>query len=203
MSIDFPTLVADFKQRATYASVEFIDQNGDRQTDSDPCFSTISGHLQSREYLKKDELLEIGRWKVQGGRIDRHLEKNSPAVVKEQSELAFTADKDETRIAALSELTGVRVPVASTILAMWKPTKHAVIDYRALRALPAAKPQLLDHTEYAEFAEFLELFRTYGSDPSAYEFYIDYVRELAEQNDLLPREVDMALWEYDRKRTES
>jgi len=202
MSIDFPALVQDFKQRATYTSVEFIDENGDWQADSDPCFGTISDHFQSREHLKKDELIEIGRWKVQGGRIERHLQKNSPATVEGQSEIAFTAKNDQERIAALSKLKGVRVPVASTILAMWKPMKHAVIDYRALRALPAAKPQLLDHTDYAEFAEFLELFRTYGSDPSAYRFYIDHVRELAEEHSLIPREVDMALWEYDRKRTE-
>lgn len=202
MSINYQSLVADFKQRAIYTSVEFLDESGDWVSDSDPCFSSISSHLQSQKHLKKDELLEIGRWKVQGGRIERHLKKNSPSLVEEKSEEAFTVDSDESRISALTDLTGVRVPVASTILAMWKPTKHAVIDYRALRALPAAKPQLLDYTEYDEFAEFLELFRTYGTDSGAYKFYIQHVRELAEQNDLLTREVDMALWEYDRKRTE-
>jgi hypothetical protein len=86
---------------------------------------------------------------------------------------------------------------------MWKPERHAVIDLRALRALPAAKPRLLEQDSYADFAEFLELFRTYGSDPNAYEFYVDHVRDLAERNDLSAREVDMALWEYDRTRTES
>jgi hypothetical protein len=92
--------------------------------------------------------------------------------------------------------------MASTILAMWKPDQHAVIDFRALRALPAANPTLLDQGDYEEFAEFLELFRTYDSDPYAYEFYIEQVRTLATQTDLLTREVDMALWEYDRRRTE-
>lgn len=203
MPIDLSALAADFKQRASYTSVDFKDQNGTWHTDPDPCFSSISEHLQSRGHLTKAELLEIGRWKVQGGRIDRHIEKNAPEAVKEQSRAAFTADDDATRIAALAELSGVRVPVASTIVTMWKPAEHAVIDYRALRALPAAKPHILDHTDYDEFADFLELFRTYGSDPSAYTFYIDHIRELAAQNDLIPREVDMALWEYDRKRTES
>lgn len=203
MQIDLQSLAAEFADRAGYESVDFQDSNGEWQTDPDPCFGAISDHLRSQKFLKKSELVEIGRWKVQGKRIDRHLEKNSPAAVEEQSRLAFTADDDAARIAALAELTGVRVPVASTILAMWKPTAHAVIDYRALRALPAAKPELLDHTDYDEFAAFLELFRTYGSDPEAYEFYIEHVRELAEGNDLLPREVDMALWEYDRRRTEA
>lgn len=207
MSVDFPSLVTNFEERvkeeATFESVDFRDENGNWHTDEDPLFSSISEQFQLRGYLRKDELLEIGRWKVQGGRIDRHLEKNSPALVEEQSKIAFDADDDEARITALSELTGVRVPVASSILAMWNPSEHAVIDHRALRALPAAKPELLDHTDYAQFAEFLERYRTYGSDASTYKFYIEHVRELAAQNDLLPREIDMALWEYDRSRTES
>lgn len=203
MAIDLSSLAANFKQRAAYSSVDFRDAEGNWQTDPDPCFSSISKRFQERGTIEKDELREIGRWKVQGGRIDRHLKENAPGKVRKQSELAFSADDDETPIAALAELKGVRVPVASSILAMWKPERHAVIDFRALRALPAAKPHLLDQSTYADFAAFLELFRTYGSDPGAYEFYVEHVRDLAEQNDLLAREVDMALWEYDRRRTES
>jgi|GEM_PF-6016145 len=203
MGIDLHSLAADFKQRAEYSSVDFRDENGNWQTDTDPCFGSVSRRFQNRGHIEKEELREIGRWKVQGGRIDRHLKENSPQKVEAQSEEAFSASDDRARIAALSELKGVRVPVASSILAMWKPEQHAVIDFRALRALPASKPQLLDQSNYADFAEFLELFRTYGSDPDAYEFYVGHVRDLAERNDLLAREVDMALWEYDRTRTES
>jgi len=201
--MDLAALADDFKQRAGYTSVDFKDRTGDWRTDSDPCFSSISERFQERGYIEKEELREIGRWKVQGGRIDRHLKENSPERVEDQSALAFDSDSDGEKIAVLSELKGVRVPVASTILAMWKPDTHAVIDFRALRALPAAKPELLDQETYTEFAGFLELFRTYGTDPGAYEFYIAHVRGLAEESGLLTREVDMALWEYDRRRTES
>ena len=203
MTIELHSLAEQFKQRAGYDSVDFKGKDGDWQTDHDPCFESISSRFQSRGYIKKEELREIGRWKVQGGRIDRHLKKNSPAEVREQSGRAFTANDDEARVAALSELTGVRVPVGSTILAMWKPKQHAIIDFRALRALPAAKPHLVELDDYTQFAEFLELFRTYGSAPSAYAFYVEHVRSLAKESDLLPREVDMALWEYDRRRSES
>jgi hypothetical protein len=201
--MDLASLADDFKQRAGYASVDFKGPTGDWRTDSDPCFGSISKRFQERGYIDKEELREIGRWKVQGRRIDRHLKDNSVETVEAQSALAFDADTDQERIAALAELKGVRVPVASTILAMWKPKSHAVIDFRALRALPAARPELLDQETYAEFAEFLELFRTYGTNPDAYEYYIDHVRDIADESNLLTREVDMALWEYDRCRTES
>ena len=201
--MDLVSLADDFKQRAEYASVEFRSRTDEWQTDADPCFSSISRRFQERGYIEREELREIGRWKVQGGRIDRHLEENSPAEVEERSARAFDADTDPKSVAALAELKGVRVPVASTILAMWKPKTHAVIDFRALRALPAAKPELLDRETYTEFAEFLELFRTYGTDPGAYEFYVDHVRDIAAESGLITREVDMALWEYDRRRTES
>jgi len=203
MPIEFDSLVTRFQKRAEYASVDFKDKEGGWNTESDPCFSSISKVFQDRDHIKKEELREIGRWKVQGRRIDRHLKKNSEEKVEEQSRLAFSSDSDRSQIEALSELKGVRVPVASSILAMWKPKAHAVIDFRALRALPAAKPELLEQESYADFAEFLELFRTYASKSDAYEFYVDHVRDIAEQNELITREVDMALWEYDRSRVES
>lgn len=202
VDLDLNALADNFKERTEDSSVEFKSSNGDRQTESDPTFKSISRAFQEREYIDKEELLQIGRWKLQGGRLDRHIQKNVADTVKEQSKTAFIIDTDEERISALSELNGVRVPVASSILAMWKPETHAVIDFRAFRALPAAKPDLLDWNTYEELAEFLELFRTYGSDPKVYAFYVEQVRELAEQHDLLAREVDMALWEFDRQRTD-
>lgn len=203
MSINTHSLADDFKDRAEYSSVEFKDEEGNWQTEQETTFDSISTALQNRGHISKEELMEIARWKVQGGRLDRHIEKNTAEKVREQSGAAFDAKDDEKRISALSELTGVRAPVASSILAMWKPERHAVIDFRAFRALPAAKPSLLNRDSYEDLAEFLELFRTYGSNLEAYAFYVEEVRELAEHHDLLTREVDMALWEFDRQRTEA
>lgn len=118
MAINLKSLAAEFKQRAASSSVDFKGEEGNWQTDSDPCFSSISRRFQDRGYIEKEELRKIGRWKVQGGRIDRHLRENSSLEIREQSERAFSASDDATRIAALSELKGVRVPVASSILAM-------------------------------------------------------------------------------------
>lgn len=200
--MDLNELSDDFKERAEYSSVDFKTEEGEQRTDSSVTFDLISTVFQDRGYIYKEELLEVGRWKVGGKRLDRHIKDNSKTTVKEQSEEAFAAADDTTPIAALSELKGVRVPVASSILAMWKPEKHAVIDFRALRALPAAKPDLLDLSDYEVLAEFLEQFRSYGSDPEVYAFYVEQIRELADQHGLLAREVDMALWEFDRQRTD-
>ena len=71
MLIDFQLLVADFKQRATYDSVEFIDQNGEWATNSDPRFSTISDHLQPKDISRKTNLSKLAGGKHRaGGSID-------------------------------------------------------------------------------------------------------------------------------------
>jgi hypothetical protein len=57
---------------------------------------------------------------------------------------------------------------------------------------------LLDSQNYAHYVEFMNHFQNYNSNPSAYSFYIDEVRNIAQQEGILPREVDMALWAYDK-----
>jgi hypothetical protein len=49
------------------------------------------------------------------------------------------------------------------------------------------------------FYRYLRTFRRYGNSTDAYEYYLDKVRQLAQSNDLIPREVDMALWQYDKE----
>jgi hypothetical protein len=119
--------------------------------------------------------------------------------VEDQSELALQSSSDEGAVEELTKLTGVRVPMASTILTMAKPSEFAIIDYRALRALGVVKPELLDAQSYTDYSTFMECFRNPSSE--GYIFYIDIVREIAQQEDLSTREVDMALWAYDKSMT--
>ena len=81
---------------------------------------------------------------------------------------------------------------------MYDPANYAVVDYRAFRALGAAESRLLDHQNYQDYAKFMEHFQDYDSSPEAYSFYIDVVRDIAQREGILPREVDMALWAYDK-----
>jgi hypothetical protein len=111
----------------------------------------------------------------------------------------MTASTDREAIDALTELSGVGVPMASTMLTVAKPSHYAIIDYRAFRGLAGAKPELVDSQQYADYAEFLEHFRTYLKNPEAYEFYMNHVREIADTENLSARHVDMALWAFDKE----
>jgi 3-methyladenine DNA glycosylase/8-oxoguanine DNA glycosylase len=119
--------------------------------------------------------------------------------VEERTRAAFEEGDSNTAVEELMELTGVRVPVASGILTMFDPEAYAVIDFRVIRALGKVKPDLLGSGSYEAYAEFMEHFRSYGTRPQTYEFYMEHVDELCSDTSLTPREVDMALWTLDKR----
>ncbi|WP_139835070.1 hypothetical protein [Halorubrum ezzemoulense] len=196
MSLDFPKWIAQYRQVNPKESIEYRDSSGAWKEDKYHRFYSISSEFQQRGYIYRDELRKIGKWKS-GGRIDHLLKQNKPNHVERRTTVAFRANNDADKVEALTELKGVRVPVASAILTMYDPAKYAVIDYRAFRALGAAKPRLLDPQYYRDYAEFIEHFQDYNSSPEAYRFYMEEVRQIAQQKGILPREVDMALWAFD------
>ena len=83
---------------------------------------------------------------------------------------------------------------------MAKPTEYAIIDYRAFRGLAAAKPEIATPKGYTTYAEFLEHFRTYLTRAEAYEYYMNHVRGIAEERALSVREINMALWAFDKEK---
>jgi len=198
MSFDFSEWIEAYGKVAPDESIEYKDESGSWREETDYQLGSISSEFQRRGYISREGLRKIGKWKA-GGRIDHHIRTNSTSAVEDQSEIAFQAPSDEEAVEALTELTGVRVPMASTILTMAEPTNFAIIDYRALRALGVVKPGLLDAQSYTDYSTFMECFRNPTSE--GYVFYIDIVREIARQEDLSTRGVDMALWAYDKSMT--
>ena len=82
-------------------------------------------------------------------------------------------------MAALTELSGVGIGVASAILALVDPEHYCVIDFRGWRAA---------------FGEMRRSFSTRD-----YNKYLSEVRRLAEVLGWTPQETDLAIWEYDRR----
>lgn len=198
MSFDFPKWINKYDDVAPDESIEYKDNSGAWKEEKDYRFGSISARFQQRGYIHRDELRKIGKWKA-GNRIDHHLKDNNANFVEQRSSVAFQATRDEKKIEALTELKGVSVPMASTILTMAKPTDFAIIDYRALRALGGVRPKLLDTQSYTDYSTFIECFRNPTTE--GYVFYMDVVRGIAHQEGLSPREVDMALWAYDKSMT--
>lgn len=198
MSFDFSEWIEAYGKVAPDESIEYKDDSGTWREETDYRLGSISSEFQRRGYISREELRKIGKWKA-GGRIDHHIRKNSTSAVEDQSELALQSSGDVGAVEELTKLTGVRVPMASTILTMAKPTEFAIIDYRALRALGAVKTKLLDAQSYTDYSTFMECFRNPTSE--GYVFYMDIVRGIAQHEGLSTREVDMALWAYDKSMT--
>lgn len=180
--------------------IAYLDQSRNWKEDSDPLFGSISEAIQSRDYdLSVAELQRISQWKLQSRRNESNIIENSDEAVSQQFKSAITASTDREAINSLIELSGIGVPMASTLLTVAKPSQYAIIDYRAFRGIAGAKPEIVDSQQYANYAEFLQHFRTYLKNPEAYEFYMNHVREIADAEDVSARQVDMALWAFDKE----
>ena len=49
------------------------------------------------------------------------------------------------------------------------------------------------------FSDFINNFRSYG-EVRSYISYMERIKKLAEKHRLIPREIEMALWQYDKCR---
>ena len=201
MEIELPKWVERFEELWENKPIEYLDTSGAWREDDDPRFGSISNAIQSRGSVSVDELRKISHWKLQGGRNDANIEKNAPAAVEQHTRAAFGATTDTEAIDVLTDLSGIGVPLASTVLTVTDPDTYAIIDYRAFRGLVAANPELVDPEMggYGGYAEFIEHFRNYLTKASAYEYYMTHVRGIATDAGLSTREVDMALWAFDKE----
>lgn len=174
---------------------------GTKKVEKDEQFSSFSAEIQQRPrpHISRSELREIGEWKTGGLRIDHLLKDNYQTETVTRTARAFDAGlSDSERVKILKKLNGVSVPVASAILTIFDPDRFAVIDFRTLRAIARAEPMLADTTNYDEFAEYAYWLLEYKQAPDVYESYMEEIRNVSSGANQSPREVDMALWVYDR-----
>jgi len=138
-------------------------------------------------YLTVDEFDRILRWKLrqQIGRQRIRRSVNTDVVIRSVTGLALTITHDdpdyqtELRIGVLRSLRGVDVAVASAFLALSFPEDYAVVDFRGWR-------QVFDEDR-----------RTFSI--SDYKRYLWEIRRLARELGWPAQEVDLAIWEYDRR----
>ena len=189
MATNLQRWVQEFQNEWEDKPIEYLDQSGNWKRDSDPLFGSVSNAIKSRNYeLTVDELLRISQWKLQSGRNDANITQNSSNEVVDQFQNALDATTDSEAVDELTELSGIGVPMASTVLTVAMPSQYAIVDYRAFRGLAGLKPELFDSQEYSVYSEFLEHFRTYLTRSEAYDYYMTHVREIAADEDLSARE---------------
>ena len=87
----------------------------------------------NRGYLTSSELEEVCRWK--SPRALQLIRSNSASKVRGATTRAFRTKSERERLAALRELRGVSVPMASAILMLLYPKRYGVIDIRVWQLL--------------------------------------------------------------------
>lgn len=103
------------------------------------------------------------------------------------------------------DLEGVGVPVASSVLTKANPREYCIIDYRTQRALLWLKKVTgkccFTFVSYREYSDFLDSCDAYGTVKTYYDFR-DEVKNISTQELMTPRQVEMALWKFDKMKGE-
>ena len=86
-----------------------------------------------RGYLAKLELIKVCRWK--SPRAIRHIQRNRAKTVVNVTRAAFATRNEQKKLLLLTDLYGVSVPMASSILMLTNPKRYGVIDIRVWQLL--------------------------------------------------------------------
>jgi hypothetical protein len=144
-------------------------------------FNSISEELKDRDSLSYVDFLRIRNFKL------NNLSPETEAKIKKVTKEAFshakldTSEEIEEAISILTKnLEGVRIPIASTILAMKFPDKYCIIDKRVLKQL--GKDEWL---------------KDYLTKPKVYSEYVQIMRKNAIKEGLSLRDYERSLFEKD------
>lgn len=110
----------------------------------------------------------------------RHLRSNSEDAIRDAIETAVTASAIRDKVAALTSLKGIGVPVASAIMLFIDPDQYTVIDVRAWRALRSMGHLDQELPDVPTIEEYL--------------IYLGACWTLANEYDVSLRTLDRALW---------
>ncbi len=139
--------------------------------------SASGRQARERGYYTKLEFMAVCRWK--SPRSSGRAAENSPGAIHRQTRLALGTGDEAERMRALIELSGVGIPVASTLLHFAYPRLYPILDWRALESLGSK-----------------------GRSTYSISFWLAYLeacRRIARENNLHLRTLDKALWQYSRE----
>jgi endonuclease III-like uncharacterized protein len=152
-----------------------------RCTDGEKVEIKVKLLLRRQGFLKKKELVEIGKWKSKRPIKHYRSEENDDLTIKEITKFSFNTKSEKARIKSLLALKGVSWPVASAILHFAFPNKYPIMDFRVIRSLGLEQPS------------------TYN-----FSFWRKYCKEIlviSQKCGMRIRTVEKALWKYDKETT--
>jgi hypothetical protein len=138
-------------------------------------------------FLTREEFEWILHWKLRTQYArGEHLRVNiTDDLIKTVTQTAFAISNPnkelelKLRVPILTSLPGVAVPIASAILALVEPDSYAVLDFRGWNQVFPDQPKNLTI--------------------SGYQRYMKVVMKFAQQLGWPTQEVDLAIWEFDRR----
>ena len=135
----------------------------------------IGAEARKRGYYTHAELLAMGKWSTT--RTQKLLAENEEALVVRHTRTALSTYNEGLRLEVLTSLRGVAYPTATLLLHFGFDNRYPLLNGPSLWSLG------------------------YEDAPAAYtlEFwleYVDFCRELAEQQGVTLRVLDRALWQY-------
>ncbi|MDE0095061.1 MAG: hypothetical protein OXS40_01580 [Gammaproteobacteria bacterium] len=136
-----------------------------------------------RGHMELDDLIEVARWKWRGKRTENLCRKNTGDEVRKISETCFKEKSDCGRIRKLLELRGVGWPMASVILHFAFDDEYPILDIRAMRSVGGPKSK---HYTCKVWEEYVQL-----------------CRDTAKMHGISIRQLDKALWAFDRENPNS
>jgi len=142
-------------------------------------FTVVGPNARKRGCLIFDEFYKICMWK--SARQKQRYIGNKDGVEQATKE-AFAEADERQKMQILCHLDGVSVPMASALLTVVYPERYAVIDIRCLEML---KKMDCDIGSSASLNTWL--------------VYLDTMRNMAQENAVTPRELDMALFAMHRE----
>jgi len=140
----------------------------------------LSG-LPEPKYLNKQYFVRLGHWKSQ--RQMKNYEKNDEVSVKEATKSAYEASDELLKLHILKGLKGVGVAVAAAILHYLHPDQFPIFDYHARTTLKKAGMWNRDVDDASD---------------NAWQEYVATMRELSGRLGVSLRELDKALFAYDK-----
>lgn len=138
---------------------------------------------QEPKHLDKGHFVRLARWKAP--RQLSAYQSNSPTFVRQATRLAYEATDARLQVYILSGLQGVSVTVAATILHFFHPRLFPIFDIRARTTLKKAG--------------FWKR-RANDAGLDAWDDYVRVMRQLARRYRVSLRDLDKALYGYDRWR---
>lgn len=146
-------------------------------------FKIIGLDIKKKGFLLFEDFYQICMWKSVRPK-KRYI--SNKEQIKETSRRALSEKDESKKIKILCELNGVSIPTASAILTIIYPEKYAVIDIRCLEALNnILKIKIKKTVSVGIWIKYLEI-----------------MRNLAKENNVTPREVDMALFAMHKENLE-